>query len=193
MVTGVLRGKTAIEKRGIRVSCRAMATFSPAPVMGATRNGKKLIVPRGASLPAQCIKCGNPAQVPWRKKFYWHQPWLYILIFFPGLLIYAIVALIVRKKMELNVPLCDVHHSDRKRYVLLGAIMLIGFIPVPIILATTFKMDEGIAWLVALAMFITGVVFYSKSSFLRPTEITDTGGTFQGADETFLKNLPNAM
>jgi hypothetical protein len=167
-----------------------MASFTTAPIAGATRSGKKMRVPRGASLPAQCIKCGAPAQTPWRKKFYWHQPWLYILVVFPGLLIYAIVALIVRKNMELNVPLCDIHHSDRKRYNLLAAVMLIGFIPVAVVLATVFNMDGGLASLVGLAMFIVGLVFYSKASFLRPTNIDDQSGTFQGADESFLKNLP---
>lgn len=169
---------------------RAMATFAPAPLQ-ATRNGKKFQVPRGASLPAQCIKCGSAAQTPWRKKFYWHEPWLYILVFFPGLLIYAIVALIVRKNMELNVPLCDRHHSDRKRFFTLAAVMLLGFIPVGIALAA-FGMDGGYASLVALTMFMVGVVFYSKSSFLRPTKIDEQGGTFTGASEEFLNGLPAA-
>lgn len=149
-----------------------------------------MVVPRGAALPPNCVKCGRDAAVPWQKKFYWHEPWLYILILFPGLLIYAIVALFIRKKMELNVPLCDAHHSDRKRYNLLGAVMLIGFIPVAIMLATVLKMDAGIAWLVGLGMFIAGVVFFSKATFLKPTKIDEQGGTFQGADEAFLKLLP---
>jgi hypothetical protein len=169
--------------------CAAMASFASAPVLGASRSGKKLIIPRGSSLPAQCIKCGSAAQAPWRKTFYWHAPWLYILIFFPGLLIYAIVALIVRKKMELNVPLCDQHHSDRKRYSLIGALMLIGFAPVGLVLGGAFNVDAGWASLVALGMFLVGVVFYSKAQFLRPSKIDEAGGEFIGANDSFLNAL----
>jgi len=183
-----LRQKAPIANRRVAVTFFAMASFAPSPLQ-ASRNGKKLNVPRGASLPAQCIKCGAPAQKPWRKKFYWHAPWLFILVIFPGLLIYAIVALIVRKNMELNVPLCDRHHSDRKRFVTLGAVMLIGFIPVGVILGVA-GMDAGYASLVALAMFIVGVVFYSKAQFMRPTNIDDQGGTFTGAADQFLNGLP---
>lgn len=183
-----LRQKAPIANRRVAVTFFAMASFAPATLQ-ASRNGKKLNVPRGASLPAQCVKCGAAAQKPWRKKFYWHAPWLFILVIFPGLLIYAIVALIVRKSMELNVPLCDRHHSDRKRFVALGAVMLIGFIPVGAILAG-IGIDGGYASLVALAMFIVGVVFYMKAQFLRPVKIDEQGGTFLGGNEEFLRGLP---
>src|SRR5690242_18011661 len=109
-----------------------MATVAVSSVV-ATRRGKELLVPRSAALPACCIKCGQPAEKPWRKKFYWHTPWLALLVLL-NLLIYIIVAVIVRKNMELNVPLCDRHHADRKRYNLLSILMIVGFIPVGAIL-----------------------------------------------------------
>jgi hypothetical protein len=51
-------------------------------------------------------------------------------------------------------------------------------------------MDAGYASLVALAMFIVGVVFYTKAQFLRPTKIDEQGGVFLGASEEFLQGLP---
>ena len=64
---------------------------------GAWREGNVLIVRKNVALPPRCVKCGAPAEGPLMKRtYYWHDPILYILIL-AGILIYAIVALIVRK------------------------------------------------------------------------------------------------
>jgi hypothetical protein len=65
---------------------------------------------------------------------------MYILILFPGLLIYAVVALIVRKNIELALPVCDYHHSERKRYQIIGAILLVGGIPTGLLLESVLKL-----------------------------------------------------
>ncbi len=154
----------------------------------ASRKGKDLIVPRSASLPAQCVKCGAPASTPWRKKFYWHTPWLALLVVL-NLLIYVIVAAIVRKNMELNVPLCDNHHADRKRYKVLGIIMILGCIPVGLALGTYFS--EPLGWITGLLMFFASVVFYFLCGLgFRPMKIDDNGGVFRGACTAFLDLLP---
>ena len=146
-------------------------------------------MPRSASLPANCLKCGKVAATPWRKKFYWHASWLYIMILFPGLLIYAIVALIIRKQMELNLPLCDAHHADRKRYKLLGALMLIGCIPIGVLLGV--YVSEPLGWATGSLMFIAGLVFFILSGLgVRPTRIDEMGGVFRGACTEFLSALP---
>ncbi len=153
-----------------------------------TRRGKDLNVPRSASLPANCLKCGAPATVPWRRKFYWHAPWLYVLILFPGLLIYAIVALIVRKQMELNLPLCDSHHADRKRYKTMALVMILGCIPAGILLGYA---SEALGWVTGSAMFVAAIVFYALCGLgMRATKIDDNGGTFRGAGPAFLDLLP---
>jgi hypothetical protein len=165
----------------------ASSAFAAAAV--ATRRGKHMIVPRSASLPANCVKCGTPAQIPWRKKFYWHSPWLYITIVFPGLLVYIIVAVIVRKQMELNLPLCDAHNNDRKRYFLIGLLMLIGFLPIGLILG--FNLSEALGWITGVGMFIAGVVFWQLSTLgIRPVKIDDARGVFSGIGDAFLTSLP---
>ena len=167
-----------------------MASIAPAPNTAAARRGKELHIPRFSALPPYCVNCGTAAQVPWRKKFYWHHPLLLLLIVSP--LIYIIVALIVRKQMELNVPLCDRHHAERKRYSLLGALFLLGALPVGIFIGTAFNDAEGFAWLTGFGMFITGVVFHILAGkYLRPKKIDEQGGIFTGASEAFLNQLPN--
>jgi hypothetical protein len=165
-----------------------MASYATAPAF-ASRRGKDLVVPRSASLPANCLKCSVPASTPWRKTFFWHAPWLYIMILFPGLLIYAIVALIIRKRMELNLPLCETHHDDRKRYKLLTTFMLAGFVPVGLVLG--IYVSDTVGWTTGLLMFVLGVVFLQLSSLgLRATKIDETEGVFRGACAEFLNALP---
>jgi hypothetical protein len=162
------------------------------PAAGACRDGKKMIVPRGSSLPANCVKCGAVAQTPWRKKFFWHNPLLYLMIIFPGLLIYAIVALIVRKNMELNVPLCDNHHGERKRFLIVGTVLILGCVPAGIALGVALD-EGGYGFLLGVVMFFASLVFFSRSAFLRPAKIDEFGGEFTGAKEEFLRLLPQKV
>jgi hypothetical protein len=171
--------------------CRAMASFAPAPNTAAVRRGKELHIPRFSALPPLCVNCGAAAQVPWRKKFYWHTQWIFLLVLL-NIVVYLIVALIVRKQMELNVPLCDKHHAERKRYNLLGALFTLGALPVGIFIGTAFNDAEGFAWLTGFGMFVAGVVFLILAGkYLRPKKIDDQGGIFTGASEAFLTQLPN--
>ena len=56
------------------------ATAAPAGT-GVYRDGKNLVVTRGAELPPICIRCGQAATGGFlRQKLYWHEPWLYILL-----------------------------------------------------------------------------------------------------------------
>lgn len=135
-----------------------------------------------------CIKCGAAATTPWRKKFYWHNPALYFLVLL-NLLIYAIVAMIVRKQMELNVPLCDSHHADRKRYKLIATLMLVLCIPFGVALGV--YVSEAMGWITGILMFLVSVVFYSLMGLgFAPRKIDEFGGIFRGACAAFLDQLP---
>jgi hypothetical protein len=172
------------------VSWRAVASFAPSTVPAACRQGKDLIVPRGAALPANCVKCGAAAERPWRKKFHWHSPYIYLIILF-NLLIYVIVALIVRKSIELNVPLCETHHGDRKRYNILAAVLMLGALPTGLLIGMTIPGSEGIAILMGTIMFVAGLVFWViASGYIRPKKIDETQAVFRGAGEAFLQLLP---
>ena len=152
--------------------------------------GNILVVPRGAALPASCVKCGGVPKRWLQKKFYWHNPLLYLLILV-GLLIYAIVALIVRKQVQLAVPLCEEHDSARKTKLWIGAILLLGCVPLPVALGMSLKADYalGLAFLLGFVMFIAGLVVISLSQVLRPKYIGDDCAKFKGAHQEFLARL----
>jgi hypothetical protein len=90
------------------------------------REGKVLVMRKGGDLPHRCIECNEPSAAPLRRyKLSWHSPWLYLLLLL-ALLLYAIVAAIVRKTAVVHVGLCELH----QRRVVWGRIaeLLGGFL-----------------------------------------------------------------
>jgi len=78
--------------------------------------------------PAVCIKCGRPADGERLKKTSsWHPRWVYILILI-ALLIYIIVALVLRKSTTLHIPLCLTHRTRYRMLRITGVILLLGSI-----------------------------------------------------------------
>jgi hypothetical protein len=164
------------------------------PAGGVVREGDRIIVPRvlgnwaGAPLPPACVKCGRPSARPLSRSFYWHAPWVYLLIL-PGLLFYAIVALATRKRMDLQIPLCASHRSRRRNQILaawllaaagVGAIFLFG----------ALELDMGIGALVMIALILAGAIMgVLVSSPLRPVRIDDRCGVFKGCAEPFLRQV----
>lgn len=170
-----------------------MATLPPPAVpQGPARKNKLLVVPRGAALPPMCVKCGQPALSRLlKKKYYWHSPWLLLLILI-GILIYAIVAIIVRKSFELSVPLCEEHWQRRRRALWTGAGLLVGSIVVPIFLTGLVPDGYGGWWALFLfAAGVTGIVYLALAPPLSPNYIDDREARFKGAGEAFLSQLPS--
>jgi hypothetical protein len=167
-----------------------MATPAPSLVPSAFRDGKKLIVPRLAGFPANCLKCGAQAEKPWRKKFYWHPAWLYILVLFPGIVIYAVVAMVARKNIALALPLCEVHHGERRRYQIIGAILCLFCIPAGFFLEGAIKISSDASIGIAVLMLMAGLVFLMISGqTIRATLIDETHAEFSGAGKPFLDLL----
>lgn len=138
------------------------------------------------------MKCGSTQVSAWRKKFTWHSPWLLLMIIFPGLLIYAIVALVVQKKMELNVPLCEEHHGERKRYNIIGGVLLGAILPVALIGANSQSLDGTVVTLVGMIMFLASLIFFVRGGrYIRPTRIDDQQAILAGAGMAFLNALPD--
>lgn len=90
---------------------QAQAPWSSA---GVWQQKGALVMHKEAALPDRCIKCNRPANGrTLTKKYMWHHPAWYLFIF-AGLLIYLIVALVVRKQVVLHLPLCDEHFAKRR-------------------------------------------------------------------------------
>src|SRR5262245_52282652 len=92
---------------------------------GIRREGDLVVIPVfGVRFPNRCVVCNEPSVKRLQRKLYWHHQAIYSLIC-AGILIYAIVALIVRKAAHFEIGLCEAHVKRRRNGILLG---WIGFL-----------------------------------------------------------------
>ena len=155
----------------------------------AYREGKTLVVPSGGSLPACCVKCGTSQSVSrLTKTFRWHSPWIYALIFL-GVIVYFAIALVISRKVRIDVPLCRAHRSWRSRMNIAGASLLIGLVPVSAILGA-FNVDGVLTTVVALTLALSGLVILGVvGGSFKPVYVDETCAKFTGACEEFLSRL----
>jgi hypothetical protein len=150
--------------------------------------GKDLVIRQSApDLPATCIKCGRPANHRIKSKLYWHSPWAYVAILL-NILVYAIIALIVRKVITLEVPICDEHRSQRRRFLWLGGASLVAGAVAPIALLSA---DQGAFAAVAVLVFVVvAFVFFAKARLLTPRYIDAEVAKVRGPCDSFLQQFP---
>jgi hypothetical protein len=166
-------------------------------LQGVWRDGNRLITTSQASLPPRCVKCNAEADGSFKfRTFWWHHPALALLIL-AGILIYAIVALIVRKKAVVEVGLCRRHQSRRVWLISLTWLMALGGLALMIggpILAAEFRKD----WLIGvglpggLVMLILSIIPGTLSRVMVPTKIDDRYAWFKGCGVEFLSQFPPA-
>ncbi|MDB5302093.1 MAG: hypothetical protein JWO87_3756 [Phycisphaerales bacterium] len=161
------------------------------PTWGVWREDKKIVASKGAVLPSRCVKCNGPAGgSPITRTLYWHHPALYLLIL-PGILIYAIVALIVRQSGTVTVCLCNKHRSQRI-YAILGGWLgaLLGI--VCLFYAAVGHMPElfvPLGIVLFLTSIIAGVII---ARIVTPSRIDAQYLWIRGAGPEFLNTLPDA-
>ena len=152
------------------------------------RDGMVLVTRRVSTLPPHCVKCGKPAVEQKNRTFYWHHSLLDLLAF-GALLLYLIVALIVRKKATVSVGLCAEHRSRRLRgFVVSWGIVLagIGVAILGVSMQSCGVMGAGA--LVLLGGIITGMFM---TRVLLPERIDHDFARLRGCGEAFLAMLPD--
>jgi hypothetical protein len=113
------------------------------------REGDLVVIPvNGARFPDRCVVCNQPVVKRLQRKLYWHAPALYALICV-GILIYAIVALIVRKTAHFEIGLCEAHVKRRRNGILIG---WLGFFAGLVALIATADRAPELILVFALAM-----------------------------------------
>jgi preprotein translocase subunit YajC len=166
---------------------------------GAWREANKLVVVRYGTMPALCVKCGQPsAGEPVQKKFYWHKSWLYLLLLL-GLLPYALV-LVVQERFDLAVPLCGAHQRRRTKLLWLGRGLALSNVIIPLMLGAQFSRvlhlgkEASNEVMVISAIFgvlclLTGLFLIAIASILHPVMIDESRAIFTGAGRNFLDKL----
>ena len=163
-------------------------------------DGVGLVMARNLIGPDRCVKCNAPAEgFQLLRRLSWHHPSLYVLILFPGILIYAIVALCVRKSAQVKVGLCPVHRAAHRRnkaiawsLCLLGLALLIG---VPAVLSGQRGPDVGdykaAGALGGIVSLLVGLVYAAVAvPVVSPRRIDDRYVYLSKAGRPFLESLP---
>jgi hypothetical protein len=153
------------------------------------RDGKLLVAASDTVLPDRCVKCNAPAAgVKMTKKFYWHPPAFYLLIC-AGVLIYAIVALIVRKKSVIHMGICPEHKKRRARSVAITWVA-VG-VSIATIIAAAATETGALAFIgifLLLGAMIYGII---ATQLVVPTRIDQHSVVWlKGVSPAYLENLP---
>jgi hypothetical protein len=150
---------------------------------------KTLVLGARAILPDRCIKCNEPANGNRLKRnLYWHPQGWYALILL-NLVIYAVVAAIVRKRANIEVGLCAKHHRARWTAIAAGwALILAGLAGM---IGGAIQPGQGWLALVGFTALVFGIfwgIIGGRVVFAR--EITPSRVRVGGAGRAFLQTLP---
>ena len=164
---------------------------------GVWRQGDRVVATRESDLGDACVKCGAAADGwRWNKTVYWHEPWLFVLIFFPGLLIYLIVALALRKSAKVSAGLCPAHRARRNRGLMIAtALTILGAGGIVGGIVVSAESRRGGEWgvlgvLAGFALLIAAVVVANTMArVLTPKKIDAHYAWYGGAGEGYLRSL----
>ena len=152
------------------------------------RDGKVLVAPLGAVLPERCVKCGEPATQVKKRTFYWHHPAIYLFALC-NLILYAIIAIIVRRRVALTVGLCQAHARKRLTGILVGWLGALA----GIVVATLGGAEDSCGLMVAGFFLFLGTIIAGlfMARVLYPEHIDKVYARMKGCGEGFLAELPD--
>ena len=140
-----------------------------------------------ALLPNRCIKCNAPADEQLKRKLTWHHPALYLLALV-SILIYVIVAVIVRKTATVNVGLCEQHSSARRRNILITWVL--GLASIAAFVAAIYLEDFTLALLGIFLLLVTAIYGIVMARVVTPTKIDNYFVWLKGIDGNYLQQFP---
>jgi len=153
------------------------------------RFGKQLVLRSETALPDRCVKCNAPANGSrLRRRLYWHSPVIYVLILI-NLLIYALVAIIVRKRTVVEIGLCE--HHRRRRHIVIGtcwALVLAGLAMV----GGGINMNEGFLTLTGILLaLVSAIVGGVLGPQVAASKIDQEFVYLRGCSKEYLAMLPD--
>jgi hypothetical protein len=120
---------------------------------------RQLVCRPEAVLPDRCVKCNEPTHGQrLKRQLYWHPPAFYALILI-NLLVYVLVAVIVRKRARLDIGLCERHRQRRVWVILSSWVSVLGGVVLAIYgFTNNLEVLGAFASLAAIVGGITGGV-----------------------------------
>ena len=150
------------------------------------RHKKIVVLRRNAIFPDRCIKCNAPATRRLKRKLFWHHPAIYFLVLC-NLVIYAIVSVIVRKRADIEIGLCNAHVSSRNRMIGIAWGLFAASL-IELFFATKYSLG----WLGGLTVltFLASLVCSVFPRMVSAEKIEAEYIRVRGAGRAFLDSLP---
>ena len=155
---------------------------------GIWRSKKQLVTTLNPVLPARCVKCNAPTEAaPIKRNLYWHPP-LYYLALLVNVIVYVIVAMLVRKRSTAMVFICPEHRAQRRNAIIVAWLLGVGGIATVIAGAVN---DAG--WLAAVggAAVLGGLIYgIVRGRLVFATKIDKERLWLGGCGKDFLAAFP---
>lgn len=175
------------------------ATLAPQSVVaqaadaGVWRQGRLLVMHKRATLPPRCVKTNQPAERWLTRGLSWHHPAL-ILTVFAGVMVYVLLALLLRKTARIRIGLTETRFARRRLHLAIswGAGLLgFGLIGASIAFSATLRDATP---LVAIGGFVllVGALIYGQlaTRMVAPKKIDDHYVWLSGVCSEYLDQLP---
>ena len=151
------------------------------------RNNALLVMTKDASLPNRCIKCNAPSSELLKRKLQWHHPALYLLIVL-SILVYFVVALVVRKTATVNVGLCQEHRESRRLSMIIT--VLLAFVAMLSCIAG-LHFEIPILVLASIGLVLASAIYGTITiRVVAPTKIDEHYVWIKGVDGSYLQEFP---
>jgi hypothetical protein len=141
---------------------------------------------------AVCLRCGVPSSQRVRRQFSWYPRWLVVLVLV-NLLVFAIVALVMTKRVTVEVPMCDRHRNHWLKRLLINLGVFVGGVVVSGVAVWWANRSAGpdAAGLAVLAVMVSLLGWLVTAAIcgqtaIRPTKIAEHDFTLTGVADGFL-------
>ncbi|WP_050025331.1 DUF4339 domain-containing protein [Verrucomicrobium sp. BvORR034] len=159
---------------------------------GPWQDGKQMVVMKDTPLPDKCFKCAAPPVKTVKKTLSWHHPLVYIAIL-PGLLVYVLIALCVRKTTKVGIPLCRDCNRARNRKLTLawtGAVIGFGLLCAGIAAGATDPSMTGVLAISGATLLLACLLWAALASTVAAKKIDKTHAWLAKAGRPVLDSLP---
>ena len=144
----------------------------PPPSSGvwAYRQGNKLVLPKGAELPPNCIQCGQPA-TKWVRQT-------------------SLVGALVLGRWRLAIPFCDRHRKTQRAFRIAAALLFLAVVPGGWLVEKMNLDTKGLGFVAGVFILIGATIFSACLHHITPSRVDGGRATLLGASEAFLRRLP---
>jgi hypothetical protein len=164
--------------------------YFPHPTYGMARiwrDNSILVMTKDAMLPGRCVKCNAFTEERLRRKLTWHHPALLLLIL-ASILIYVIVAMVVRKTATVDVGFCPEHLAARKRHTAIT--WALGLMSIACLVLAAVLEDGTFVFGAVAFLFATAIYGIITLRVVVPTKIDDQFVWLKGVSADYLQEFP---